>query len=334
MRKRIETDASWQGTVAQYVYLHIDVNKEQDKFRAWDKLFPSNISGTPHVAVVSSDGRVIHNKAGGVDVKDLAEFLTKNGKLLSAAALAQVKAAVEAAQKALDAGDVATAVSKITPVLGSGGAGEDVQKAEEFGKKLIEDAKGKFKEAEEKLASADDSLEAAVAILGMSRDYAKMKALADDLKKLRTVQNHKDHREVFEQARVLDQAAMRVATKNKKDAIAKYESVVRKWPNTPAATFAQAKLKELGSDAVIVVDTADPKSGDSKTAGTTKPTAPKGGAKLDKAVAERKAKGLLESAEVLAGINKDEAKKKAEEVVKLVPGTELAKRAEALLKKL
>ena len=320
------------------MYLHIDVNKEQDKFRAWDKLFPSNISGTPHVAVVSSDGRIIHNKAGSVDVKDLTDFLTKNGKLLSTAALAQIKAAVEAAQKALDAGDISTAVSKISPVLGTGGAGEDVQKAEAFGKKLVEDAKAKFAEAEEQLKSADTALDAAVSILSMSRDYAKMKALADDLKKLRTVQNHKDHREVFEQARLLDQAAMRVATKNKKDAIAKYELAIRKWPNTPAATYAQAKLKELGSNTIVIVDSADSKSagssGDAKTAGTTKPTTPKGGPKLDKAVAERTAKGLLESAEVLAGINKAEAKKKAEEVVKLVPGTELAKRAEALLKKL
>lgn len=324
--------------VARYVYLHIDLNKEQDSRRAWEEKYPSKGSGIPQVTIVSSDGRELHNKSGGVGLDDLTEYLTKSGKLLGEKALAQIRAAVEAAQKALDAGDVSTAVSTISPVLGTGGAGEDVQKAEEFGKKLIDDAKAKFKEAEEKLASTDGSLEAAVAILEMSRDYAKMKALADDLKKLRTVQNHKDHREVFEQARLLDQAAMRVATKNKKDAIAKYELAVRKWPNTPAATYAQAKLKELGSDTIVIVDSGDSKStgssGDAKTAGTTKPTTPKGGAKLDKAVAERTAKGLLESAEVLAGINKAEAKKKAEQVVKLVPGTELAKRAEALLKKL
>lgn len=321
--------------VTQYVYLHIDVNKEQAKFSAWDKLFPSNISGTPHVAVISSDGRVIHNKGGGVDVKDLTGFLTKNGKLLSPQTLAKVKAAFEAAQKAFESGDVLTAVTTINPVLGSGGAGEDVKNAEDFAKKLIEDAKTKFAAAEEQLKGGDSALEGAVNILKYSRDYAKLKALADDLKKLRLVQNHKDHRAVFEQARALDQAAMRVATKNKKDAIAKYELVVKTWPNTPAATMAQEKLKELGALEVIVID-----SGDSKAAGstadskTTKPVRPVGGGKLDKGVAERKAKGLLESAEVLAGINKAEAKKKAEEVVKLVPGTELAKRAEALLKTL
>jgi hypothetical protein len=290
------------------------------------------------VVIISSDGRELHNDSGALGLDELTAYLGKSGKLLGEKVLAQIRTAVEAAQKALDAGDVATAVSTISPVLGTGGAGEDVIKAEEFGKKLTEEAKAKFKESEEKLATPETALDGAVTILAMTRDYAKLKALADDLKKIRVVQNHKDHRAVFEQARLLDQAALRVTTKNKKDAIAKYELVVRKWPNTPAATMAQAKLKELGSETIIVLDTGDSKnagsSAGSKNAGTAKPTAPKGGGKLDKGVAERKAKGLLETAEVLAGINKAEAKKNAEEVIKLVPGTDLAKRAQDLIKKL
>lgn len=325
--------------VARYVYLHIDLNKEQENRRAWETKYPSKGSGIPQVTVVSSDGRELHNDSGGVGLKELTEFLTKSGRLLPERALAQIRAAVESAQKALDEGDVATAVSTITPVLGTGGAGEDVQKAEEFGKKLIEDAKAKFAAAEEKLASADTALEAAVDILAMTRDYAKLRALADDLKKLRIVQNHKDHSEVFAQARLLDQAALRLSAKNKKDAIAKYELVMRKWPDTPAAKYASAKLAELGKEDVIVIDV-----GGSKNAGdagatddsdsTAGPSTNKK-SKVSKAVAERTAKSLLDTAEVLASVNqKEEARKKAEQVLELVPGTELAKRAEALLKKL
>lgn len=323
--------------VARYVYLHIDMNKEQENRRAWEGKFPSKGSGIPQVTIVSSDGRELHNKSGGVGLDDLTEYLTKSGKLLPERALAQIRAAVEAAQKALDDGDVSMAVSKISPVLGTGGAGEDVQKAEEFGKKLIEDAQAKFTAAEEKLASADSSLEAAVELLQMTRDYAKMRALADDLKKLRIVQNHKDHRDVFKQARLLDQAALRATTKNKKDAVAKYEQVIRNWPDTPAAKYAAAKLAELGED-VIIVDIGGSKNADgakddtSKSAGSsTTTTRPK----VASAVAERTAKSLLSTAETLAAINqKDAAKAKLEEVIELVPGTELAKRAEALIKKL
>jgi tetratricopeptide (TPR) repeat protein len=320
------------------VYLHIDLNKEQDNRRAWETKYPSKGSGIPQVTIVSSDGRELHNQSGGVGLDDLTGYLAKSGKLLPERALAQIRAAVEAAQKALDAGDVTTAVSTIAPVLGTGGAGEDVQKAEEFGKQLIEDAQAKFKAVEEKLASAETALDAAVEVLQMSRDYARLRPLAEDLKKLGIVQRHKDHREVFEQARLLDQAALRMATKNKKDAVAKYELVIRKWPDTAAAKYASTKLSELGEN-VIVVDldgsknaAAGDKGDASKTAGSS---AAKTRPKLSQAVAERTAKSLLDTAEVLASINqKDQARQKAQEVIDLVPGTELAKKAEALIKKL
>jgi hypothetical protein len=174
-----------------------------------------------------------------------------------------------------------------------------------------------------------------VNILKYARDYARLKPLADDLKKLRVVQNHKDHREVFEQARLLDQAALRASSKDKKDAIAKYEQVVRKWPDSAAAKLAGEKLSELGAQVVIVdAPSKNPSGGTAvKPAAGSTAKPPKGG-KVDKAVAQRQAKGLLDTAETLAKINPAEAKKKAQQVLDLVPGTDLAKRAEALIKKL
>lgn len=330
MRKDIEGTASWQGVLSQYVYLHIDVNKEQEKFQAWEKLYPSKISGTPHVAVISSDGRIIHNQAGSIGVKELTEFLTKNGKLLTPAVLAKIKSAVEAAQKALDSGDVVTAVSTINPVLGSGGAGEDVQNAEAFAKKLADDAKAKFTAAEEQLKSPETSLTAAVDIVRLSREYTKLTALAADLKKLKVVQNHKDYRDVFEQAKLLDQAALKSTGKDKKDAIAKYEMVARKWPNSAASKYASEKLAALGSTNFTIESPASTDSSASKNPAVK----PAKGPKIDKAVAQRTAKSLLDTAETLSKINPVEAKKKAEQVVELVPGTELAKKAEALIKTL
>jgi hypothetical protein len=330
------------------VYLHIDVQKEQTNMSAWEKLYKPKGNGTPMVFVISSDGRELHNESGSVGLNDLKTLLAKSGKILGEQILAKIKAAVDSAQKSLEAGQPAKAIATINPVLGTGGAGEAVQEAEAFGKKLLEDAQAKLKAAEENLAAEDKALDAAIEITQISREYAKFRPLAEDIKKLRTKQNHKDFRTFFEQARLLDQAALKAANKQNKDSIAFYQQVATKWPDTAASKLAEEKIAELGGSAEAKTaarpvsgktasgKTASGKTATGKTAATGKP-AVTGKPHVTKAQAEaneRKAKGLLDVAETLADINLPEAKKNAKQVVELVPGTEMAKRAELILKRL
>jgi tetratricopeptide (TPR) repeat protein len=322
------------------VYLHIDVNKEQGPAAEWNKLFPRKENGIPYVQVISSDGRVLHDKAGGVGLEELTKLLTQSGRILDARTAAQISKALEAAKKYLDEGKPGKAVQSILPVLAAanGAAGEIPQQAIEFAKKLVEQAKADFKDAEGKLGSTDTALEGAMAMLRISRDFAKLPGLADELKQIALKKGHKDTKEVFAQANELLAAETFASTKKSADAVKKYQAVIKKWPESAAAKLAEEKITELGGEPEKVASSSGGKAeADSdKPAKVVKKTSSSSsaGKKTVSAADKKQAEELLSLAETLADGNQDLAKDYAKQVIALAPGTDLADRAEALLKKL
>lgn len=280
-----------KSAVAQYVYLHIDTDKERDNLTAWEKLHPADRKGIPHVQVVSSDGRELHDESGGITADKLRELLTKSGKQLSPAVNAKIKKAHDLAVKALEAGQIAKAVAAITPALGSRGAGEVAQAAEDFGKKLAEQCRADIQEATSQLESEETALQGALTILRVTREYAKLKAVTDDLKKLAKLKAHKDHKTAFDQARPLDGAAAKAAGGNKKDAIKDYQAAIKKYPDSAVSKLAEEKIAELESG-VVTPPKKTPQAEDSAAAGAeekaagneeaTEATPPKGKSKKAK----------------------------------------------------
>ncbi len=258
LQGRMESDEKYKALAASYVYLHIDIDKETDVRSAWGKLYPSSETGLPIVQVVSPDGREIYDKGGMVESSVLADLLKKSGKIFTPQILAKIQKALEEATKAYDEGKVSKAVITISPVLGSGGAGEVVINAETFGKKLVEECQKQITTAEEKLAADETAVEGALIMLQVSRDYAKLKPVAADLKKVAVKKAHKDFRQIFEQAREIDQADMMLV--NKKPELAKkaYEAIIKKHSDSQAAKLAQAKLDAMSSGNAAAESAAKP----------------------------------------------------------------------------
>jgi hypothetical protein len=247
LKRRMESDAKYKALSASYVYLHIDIDKEKDVRSAWSKLFASSETSLPIVQVVSPDGREIYDKGGMVESSVLEDLLKKSGKIFSPQVLAKIKKALDDATKAYDEGNVSKAVSTISPVLNSGGAGETVISADAFGKKLVEECQMQLTDAEEKLGTEDTAVEGALAMLKVSRDYAKLKPVAADLKKVAVKKAHKDFRPIFDQAKEIDQADMMVVNKKPEQAKRAYEAVIKKHPDSAVAKLAQAKLDEMAA---------------------------------------------------------------------------------------
>jgi hypothetical protein len=278
LKARLETD-SYKPTVTRYVYLHIDANKEQTNYQAWSKLYKSKGNGIPAVFIVRSDGKELFNQSGGIGLEELKTFLSQAGRQLTDKQQALVKKALDTATKYLEEGQKQKSVAAILPVLGSGGAGEAVQQAETFGKKLVDQARSEFEAAEKKLESADTAVEGALELLQFSRDFGKFAAdLAKELKQVNLRRNHKDTREAFTQAAALDGANILAANKKTKEATAKYQAIVKKYPDTVVAKMAEEKLQALNNPGAVPVKpvkaTLDTeKRGESKTE-LSKPGAP------------------------------------------------------------
>jgi hypothetical protein len=87
-------------------------------------------------------------------------------------------------------------------------------------------------------------------LIRLERQHSR---IAEVKKSIRTilgkVATSADQKAVLQQARMLDVAQLHVDNKRKTQAIAQYQAVAKKFPDTPAATIAEEKLGELNGAA-------------------------------------------------------------------------------------
>jgi hypothetical protein len=116
---------------------------------------------------------------------------------------------------------------------------EGAKRRREAAIKEVESAKGQ-------LEAEDSLLDGLMTLIKLERQHAK---IADVKKSIRMILGKAaldaNQKVVLQQARMLDGAQTHVEAKRKTQAVTQYQAVVKKFPDTPAATLAEEKLGEL-----------------------------------------------------------------------------------------
>jgi hypothetical protein len=229
------------------VFITIDLNRNQDLVTAWQQKFPYG-GNVPIVQVIGADGKPINQRNGLISRDELFDYLKKTGPFLDDRQLAQVAEASQAAAKALAENDYAAAAAAMGPVLQYRGAvGTVAKEAEKVGDQVLDVARTRLASATEKLAARSSALEGASELLEIQTTFRPVKEIANEAQQIhsKAIREDAELRDVFEQAKMLQSAERQVAFKNLRGAQTTYETLVRRFPNTPAAEIAQAKLADL-----------------------------------------------------------------------------------------
>jgi tetratricopeptide (TPR) repeat protein len=312
--------------VAQFVPLELDV--EEDSWQTWAQRFPSEGGGIPIIYIVRADGEVLYNESGAPQGAALPQllggFLQQAGEPISAKQAEKVTQAVTSANQALEAGNVAESVATIAPFAGLRSYARPAVDARALVEKLTEEAKAAIGEAGDQLASETDALNGAVTFARLARVYKRLPAvlrLVNDAKK-----EHKDPalKPLFTQASLIDKAQVFAEQGQAERAVQAFQSVVTRYPDTPAAELAQARMVELGGTV------AEGGAGDAAATEDKPPTgAAAGPAPSDADLA--KARSKLRLAKAYAKTNAEKARALAQEAIGLAPGTDVAQEAEELM---
>lgn len=249
--------------MAQFVPLKIDT--DGDNWQAWSRKYRHEGSAIPILYVVRANGDLAYGKSGSKQGDELPKFLAEHlataGRIFNDAQLAAIQGAVTDANKALAEGDAGTAVKRLEGLKKLGEPGKFgsfatvALEADALYAKLVEQGQGALKAAQEQLAG-NDKFAGVLGIVSANRIYGKLPELRKDLVSAeRDLSKDAELKEHIKQAEAVDRALALLSLKNgKKSAMSALETVITRFPNSPAAELAKAKLAELGAAVPAGVD--------------------------------------------------------------------------------
>lgn len=242
--------------MAQFVPLKI--HTDGDNWQAWASKHRHEGGGIPILYVVRPNGELVYAKSGSKAGDELPRFLSEHlataGTIFSDGQLTLIKSAVEESSKSLAEGDLAAAVKRLEVLrklgpLGKLGSYAAVSlEADALYLKLVEQGTAALKAAQEQLAG-DEKFSGILGVVSANRIFGKLPELRKDLVSAqREITKNVALKEDLKQAEALDKALALLGQKNgSKLATPALEAVVTRFPGTPAAEHATAKLTELGA---------------------------------------------------------------------------------------
>lgn len=240
----------------------------------WAQKYPHQGNAIPILYVVRADGELLYGRSGSKPGAELPAFLTQQltnaGTIFSNEQLNAIQKAVDEANRAFGEQDDATAVNRLESLRKIGDVGRfnsyatAAVEADKLHAQLVERGQAALESAKKKLEDGE-LFSGVLGVLAANRIYQKLPELKKELGTVeRELGRKPELKETVRQAESLDKAVALLSQKQgKKLAIPALEKVVSRFPNTPAAEQAKAKLEELG------VSTSDAAAADSSTKGST-----------------------------------------------------------------
>jgi hypothetical protein len=240
----------------------LKVDTDGDDWQTWDRKYPSEGNTIPILFVIRADGQMLYGKSGSKQGDELPRFLAQQlltaGTIFSDQQLQTIRAAVGESNKAIADGDMFAAVKRMESLRKLGTPGKlgsyasIALEADALYARLVEEGKTALASAQGRLKE-DDNFEGVLAIVSANRIYGSLPDLRKDLTTAeRELAKNSELKDALKQAEALDRALALAAQKGatlRKSGIAALGQVIARFPNTPAATLAQAKLTELGVEA-------------------------------------------------------------------------------------
>ena len=229
-------------------------------WQPWASKYSHEGKGIPIVYVVRADGEAIYAKAGPPEGNQLPQLLQqslqRSGAILSDRDLSRLTDAVTEAKKSLESDDVAAALRQLTSAPGSGSYAAAAVEAQGLVKAITEKADEQIAKAGELIEGGDQPFEGAMQLASASRTYAKLpnqkRAIGDLLRKF---SRDEKTAPLVEQAEAVVKAQALETGRSKDSAMRSYQSILRKYPDTPAAELAIERLQTLGGSTTKVAST-------------------------------------------------------------------------------
>jgi hypothetical protein len=323
----------------QFVPLKVETNGDQ--WAQWRSKYQAEGNGIPIVYVIRADGQQMYGRSGNPgDALPvlMAEQLAQAGRVLSDQESTLLRDALQAAKAALGKDDPHAAVKALSRVkkLGTPGSLGSFARAalelDQLVEQLTQQGKTQLDQAQQTLSGGDHgypdaAFEALLSLVAAKRIYGTLPALSKDLTAaVRQINRDSSLRDYLKQAEALDRARACIALPaGKRRAAAALRRIVETYPGTPAEKLARNELEKLTA------------ATDSPAAAADKPAQTGPGDKpppTDPKTALKKAAAWLNMAKTFAAKSPEKARKYAQMVIDLVPGTDQAQEAQELLDRL
>ena len=327
MAARFEEEPAVRQLAAQFVLIKLDTGGSED-WKKWSRKYDHEGRGIPIVFVVRADGKQLYGKSGTPDPLEAFLLLALNGsgKILNDRQLDKLAKDAEQAQTHVEAGELEQAVALVARSAGSGSFARPAVAIDKLATELEEKGNMAFEEARQPFASDGATLDQAFALLDAEQTYGELPSLKKTFNAaLADLRKDAAKRELLQQAELIQKARGHEAEQKWKPAVAAYQLVVTKFPDTPAAELAAGKLKELAEQQGVEVSAADPKAG-----GPAKPRADPVADDQN----EKQAASQLRFGKALMKGNPAKARGYLEKAIELAPDSSIADEARELLKKL
>ncbi|MGE5193674.1 MAG: tetratricopeptide repeat protein [Deltaproteobacteria bacterium] len=320
MAAQMEKDEQLEPLAAQFVLLKIDTGT--DLWPKWRDRYELDGTGEPKVYVVRADGKQLYGEVGAPN--DMERFLKGQledaGKILDSKELAEVEKAAKNAQKAVRRKAWAEAIEIISREPGKGSYAAAVTTLESLAGEIADRAALALKDARKKLDSKDKAFDGALALVEAVRQFSGLPAAREVLEP--AISRFRDASEtagLIAQAEIFDKARQLEAQRKWREALAAYQELPAKHPDSPGAAQAAKHITDLEKRISVA-------SGSGKAARkqAAEGEAPGGD--------EARAQSYLKLARQFEKNNPAKAREYAEKAMKAAPGSAAAKDAEKFIK--
>jgi len=240
---------SMRPLVSQFIPVNVDTEVDRESFSKLFQLKNPNTNFIPMVWVIRADGQpTFGGNIEGETSNFLQSQIVQTGRRLTPAQLSQLSSAVEQATKLNADGDVAGAVSALGKLIGSQSFAEPAVMADKLGEELSMKARAEVTAAQEKINQPATAFEGVLKLVETHRTYLKLPTMTIELNKMiRDLRAKTEIRPLIDQAQALDRAR-EMEVKDKGRARPLYRQVVDRYPNSPAAELAQARLDAIATE--------------------------------------------------------------------------------------
>ncbi len=260
----METDPALARFAGQFVPLKVIT--AGDQWQQWSRKFKREGRSIPIIYVVRADGEQLYGKSGALSGEALPELLNmvaqRSGRIFNEEEYLVLESCNRAAQQAMDNSDFLAAAVAMKPVVKIGTPGElqsyaePAIKADELGKKIVEQAATFLSEVDLKLKDPATNFEALIDLSGLREQGAHFPPIKQSSGALlKQVSRDKTQRALLKPAKDLFKA--RVVGKSEKKSDKKraekaYGSIIKRFADTPAAELARKELAELNPTSIYL----------------------------------------------------------------------------------
>jgi glutaredoxin len=215
MKDKLKNEAELNKLIkSQYIFVEADADDAESK--KFIEHYKVEVKGVPHTCIVSAQGELVTQQRGMPQGDGLSNLLK------------------EGIDKTGGMKSLASESSKKT------GPATKLEPAE------LEAVVKEIAAAKEKLSAEDTVIEGMVELLAINRKFSRVNEVKKETGPIfGDINKDKAQKDVLVQARMLDSAAAAIESKKDKLGESTYQSVIKKYPDSAAAKYAQAKLDAM-----------------------------------------------------------------------------------------